>query len=125
MPMLLCSIQKLRNLCLSLRAHRVESIEPFGDPSMKPLSVVEKTLSFEFGIPRHSFFPIFIYVATLIIINHNISFYFTCLQTGKLLKESDKESGHKKTIQSLVKSADGSHFLTGSLDKSAKVSPSF
>jgi translation initiation factor 3 subunit I len=50
-----------------------------------------------------------------------ISFYFTCLQTGKLLKESDKESGHKKTIQSLVKSADGSHFLTGSLDKSAKV----
>ena len=44
------------------------------------------------------------------------------LQTGKLLKESDKESGHKKTITSLAKSADGSHFLTGSLDKSAKVS---
>jgi translation initiation factor 3 subunit I len=42
-------------------------------------------------------------------------------ETGKLLKESDKESGHKKTIQSLVKSADGSHFLTGSLDKSAKL----
>ncbi|GAU46836.1 hypothetical protein TSUD_100540 [Trifolium subterraneum] len=41
--------------------------------------------------------------------------------TGKLLKETDKESGHKKTITSLVKSADGSHFLTGSLDKSAKL----
>lgn len=43
------------------------------------------------------------------------------LQTGKLLKESDKETGHKKTITSLAKAADGSHFLTGSLDKSAKV----
>lgn len=43
------------------------------------------------------------------------------LQTGKLIKESDKESGHKKTVTSLVKSADGSHFLTGSLDKSARV----
>ncbi len=43
------------------------------------------------------------------------------MQTGKLLKESEKEIGHKKTITSLMKSADGSHFLTGSLDKSAKV----
>ncbi|KAH9745860.1 eukaryotic translation initiation factor 3 subunit I [Citrus sinensis] len=43
------------------------------------------------------------------------------LQTGKLLKESDKETGHKKTITSLAKAADGSHFLTGSLDKSAKL----
>jgi hypothetical protein len=43
------------------------------------------------------------------------------VQTGKLLEESDKESGHKKTITALTKSADGSHFLTGSLDKSAKV----
>ena len=42
-------------------------------------------------------------------------------ETGKLLKESDKESGHKKTVTSLAKSADGSHFLTGSLDKSARV----
>ncbi|KAB1206066.1 Eukaryotic translation initiation factor 3 subunit I [Morella rubra] len=42
-------------------------------------------------------------------------------ETGKLLKESDKDSGHKKTITSLSKSADGSHFLTGSLDKSAKL----
>ncbi|KAJ4829618.1 Eukaryotic translation initiation factor 3 subunit I [Turnera subulata] len=42
-------------------------------------------------------------------------------ETGKLLKESDQEVGHKKTITSLTKSADGSHFLTGSLDKSAKV----
>lgn len=46
------------------------------------------------------------------------------LQTGKLLKESEKETGHTKTITSLAKSADGSHFLTGSLDKSAKVLPS-
>ncbi|KAE8691103.1 Eukaryotic translation initiation factor 3 subunit I [Hibiscus syriacus] len=37
------------------------------------------------------------------------------------LGESDKESGHKKTITSLAKAADSSHFLTGSLDKSAKV----
>jgi translation initiation factor 3 subunit I len=43
------------------------------------------------------------------------------MQTGKLLKESDKESGHKKTITALTKSVDGSHFLTGSLDKSARV----
>ncbi|KAE8687281.1 Eukaryotic translation initiation factor 3 subunit I [Hibiscus syriacus] len=42
-------------------------------------------------------------------------------ETGKLLRESDKESGHKKTITSLTKAADGSHFLTGSLDKSAKL----
>nr|KJB26173.1 hypothetical protein B456_004G228300 [Gossypium raimondii] len=42
-------------------------------------------------------------------------------ETGKLLKESDKESGHKKTITSLTKAADGSHFLSGSLDKSAKL----
>ncbi|KAH6763886.1 Transducin/WD40 repeat-like superfamily protein [Perilla frutescens var. hirtella] len=42
-------------------------------------------------------------------------------ETGKLLKESEKEEGHKKTITSLAKSADGSHFLTGSLDKSAKL----
>lgn len=43
------------------------------------------------------------------------------MQTGKLLKESDGESGHKKGITSLAKSVDGSHFITGSLDKSAKV----
>ncbi|KAE9603312.1 putative transcription factor WD40-like family [Lupinus albus] len=42
-------------------------------------------------------------------------------ETGKLLQESDKESGHKKTITSLVKSEDVSHFLTGSLDKSARL----
>ncbi|CAI8594537.1 unnamed protein product [Vicia faba] len=42
-------------------------------------------------------------------------------ETGKLLKESDKESGHKKAITSLAKSADGTHFITGSLDKSAKI----
>ncbi|GAB2275276.1 Eukaryotic translation initiation factor 3 subunit I [Dionaea muscipula] len=42
-------------------------------------------------------------------------------ETGKLLKESEKENGHKKAITSLCKSVDGSHFLTGSLDKSAKL----
>ncbi|XP_065847973.1 eukaryotic translation initiation factor 3 subunit I-like [Euphorbia lathyris] len=42
-------------------------------------------------------------------------------ETGKLLKESDQEVGHKKTITSLSKYTDGSHFLTGSLDKSAKL----
>ncbi|VVA17497.1 PREDICTED: eukaryotic [Prunus dulcis] len=42
-------------------------------------------------------------------------------ETGKLLKENDKEVGHKKAITSLAKSVDGSHFLTGSLDKSAKL----
>lgn len=42
-------------------------------------------------------------------------------ETGKLLKESDKEDGHKKPITSLSKSNDVSHFLTGSLDKSAKL----
>lgn len=47
--------------------------------------------------------------------------YFTNLQTGKLLKESEKETGHQKPITSLSKSSDWSHFITGSLDKSAKV----
>lgn len=42
-------------------------------------------------------------------------------ETGKLLIESDKESGHQNTVTSLAKSADGSHFLTGSLDKTAKL----
>ncbi|KAJ3683858.1 hypothetical protein LUZ60_014085 [Juncus effusus] len=42
-------------------------------------------------------------------------------ETGKLLKESDKESGHTKTVTSLSKSADWSHFITGSGDKSSKL----
>ncbi|CAN6468751.1 unnamed protein product [Victoria cruziana] len=42
-------------------------------------------------------------------------------ETGKLLRESDKETGHQKTITSLSKSSDGSHFITGSQDKSAKL----
>ncbi|XP_020255710.1 eukaryotic translation initiation factor 3 subunit I-like [Asparagus officinalis] len=42
-------------------------------------------------------------------------------ETGSLLKESDKETGHQKRITSISKSADGSHFLTSSLDKSAKL----
>ncbi|XP_042062423.1 eukaryotic translation initiation factor 3 subunit I-like isoform X2 [Salvia splendens] len=42
-------------------------------------------------------------------------------ETGKLLKESDKDEGHKKTITSLAKAADSSHLLSGSLDKSAKL----
>ena len=48
---------------------------------------------------------------------------FTCTDwiIGTCLKESDKEQGHQKTITSLPKSVDLSHFLTGSLDKSAKV----
>ncbi|KAL0792662.1 hypothetical protein Bca101_064039 [Brassica carinata] len=41
-------------------------------------------------------------------------------ETGKLLKESDAEVGHKNTITSLTKAADDSHFITGSLDKTAK-----
>jgi hypothetical protein len=43
------------------------------------------------------------------------------VQTGKCLKESDPETGHQKVITSMSKSADGSHFITGSHDKSAKV----
>ncbi|XP_059280317.1 eukaryotic translation initiation factor 3 subunit I-like [Lycium ferocissimum] len=43
------------------------------------------------------------------------------VETGKILKESDTEIGHKKGITSLQKSVDGSHFITGSLDKSAKL----
>ncbi|KAI3867682.1 hypothetical protein MKW92_036100 [Papaver armeniacum] len=40
-------------------------------------------------------------------------------ETGQLLNESSKETGHHKNITSLSMSEDGSHFLTGSLDKSA------
>ncbi|TYH18906.1 hypothetical protein ES288_A05G310500v1 [Gossypium darwinii] len=50
-----------------------------------------------------------------------VRYGFILCKTGKLLREADKESGHKKTITSLTKSADCSHFLTGSLDKSAKL----
>ncbi|KAH7435719.1 hypothetical protein KP509_06G076700 [Ceratopteris richardii] len=42
-------------------------------------------------------------------------------QTGKLIKENDPEAGHTKNITSLSKSADGSHFITGSSDKTAKL----
>ncbi|KAI3902441.1 hypothetical protein MKW92_016781 [Papaver armeniacum] len=42
-------------------------------------------------------------------------------ETGKMLNESSKETGHSKTITSLSMSEDGSHFLTGSSDKSAKL----
>ncbi|KAJ7551197.1 hypothetical protein O6H91_06G004400 [Diphasiastrum complanatum] len=42
-------------------------------------------------------------------------------ESGKLLKESDPETGHQKAVTSLVKSADGSHFITGSQDKTAKL----
>ncbi|CAI0440537.1 unnamed protein product [Linum tenue] len=42
-------------------------------------------------------------------------------ETGKLLQESEPEVGHTKQITSLAKSSDGSHFVTGSLDKSAKL----
>ncbi|MCL7043408.1 hypothetical protein MKW94_018749 [Papaver nudicaule] len=40
-------------------------------------------------------------------------------ETGQLLNESSNETGHQKTITSLSMSEDGSHFLTGSSDKSA------
>ncbi|KAM5587870.1 eukaryotic translation initiation factor 3 subunit I [Rosa sericea] len=42
-------------------------------------------------------------------------------ETGKLLKKNEEAIGHKEEIKSLVKSKDGSHFLTGSRDKSAKL----
>ncbi|XP_020104343.1 eukaryotic translation initiation factor 3 subunit I-like [Ananas comosus] len=42
-------------------------------------------------------------------------------ETGKLFKEAGKDSGHQKTITPLSKSGDGSHFLTGSLEKTAKL----
>ncbi|KAL3641119.1 Eukaryotic translation initiation factor 3 subunit I [Castilleja foliolosa] len=42
-------------------------------------------------------------------------------ETEKLLNVSDEKDGHKKPITSLAQSDDGSHFLTGSLDKSAKL----
>eukprot|EP00249_Psilotum_nudum_P007535 c20636_g1_i1 orf=395-1375(+) len=42
-------------------------------------------------------------------------------ETGMLLKESDPETGHQKGVTSLSKSADGSFFITGSSDKTAKL----
>jgi translation initiation factor 3 subunit I len=42
-------------------------------------------------------------------------------ETGKLLKQSDEEVGHKEAITSLCIAADDSHFLTGSHDKTAKL----
>ncbi|KAL6507025.1 Eukaryotic translation initiation factor 3 subunit I [Orobanche hederae] len=42
-------------------------------------------------------------------------------ETGKLLKETNSETSHKDVITSLSKSCDDSHFITGSLDKSAKL----
>lgn len=43
------------------------------------------------------------------------------VETGKLLKETDPDISHKKTVTDLQKSADGSHFITGSSDKTAKL----
>ena len=42
-------------------------------------------------------------------------------QTGKLLKETGPDVSHEKSVTDLAKSADGSHFITGSTDKTAKV----
>lgn len=42
-------------------------------------------------------------------------------ETGKVLKEAGPEIGHDRTIMALAKSADGSHFITGSIDKTAKL----
>jgi len=58
-------IQRLRNLCLSLRDLREESIEPFGDHSTKPLSVPEKMLSFVFGILRWGFASYYLFLFLL------------------------------------------------------------
>ncbi|CAH8358825.1 unnamed protein product [Eruca vesicaria subsp. sativa] len=43
-------------------------------------------------------------------------------ETGELLKESDAEVDHKNTITLLSKAVDDSHFITGSLGKTAKAS---
>ncbi|CAI9112349.1 OLC1v1012788C1 [Oldenlandia corymbosa var. corymbosa] len=43
-------------------------------------------------------------------------------ETGQLIRESDPETGHKDKITSLEKAIDGgSNFITGSVDKSAKL----
>eukprot|EP00271_Cylindrocystis_brebissonii_P015532 TRINITY_DN38451_c0_g1_i1.p1 TRINITY_DN38451_c0_g1~~TRINITY_DN38451_c0_g1_i1.p1 ORF type:complete len:327 (-),score=45.82 TRINITY_DN38451_c0_g1_i1:536-1516(-) len=42
-------------------------------------------------------------------------------ETGKLLNESSGDDSHKKTVTDLQKSIDGSHFITGSSDKTAKL----
>lgn len=44
------------------------------------------------------------------------------MQTGKQLLETETHVSHSKAITSLSKSQDGSHFITGSIDKAAKVS---
>ena len=62
------------------------------------------------------------HVLCCILIRCLIKLYFRPpLQTGKLLKESDPETGHQKSITAMSKSADGSHFITGSHDKTAKL----
>lgn len=43
------------------------------------------------------------------------------VETMTVIHESDKETGHQKAVTSLTKSVDGSHLLTGSIDKSAKL----
>ncbi|KAI3754635.1 hypothetical protein L1987_54422 [Smallanthus sonchifolius] len=43
-----------------------------------------------------------------------------CYSDRKTATKNDKDVCHKKTITSLAKTIVGSHFLTGSLDKSAK-----
>ncbi|KAL1819095.1 hypothetical protein DCAR_0415348 [Daucus carota subsp. sativus] len=43
------------------------------------------------------------------------------VETKKVIYESDKDTGHQKAITSLAKSRDGSHLLTASIDKSAKL----
>ncbi|EFJ07495.1 hypothetical protein SELMODRAFT_269383 [Selaginella moellendorffii] len=43
------------------------------------------------------------------------------VETGEVIKKTDKENGHSRAITSLSLSADGSHFITGSQDKTAKL----
>lgn len=42
-------------------------------------------------------------------------------ESGKMIRKSSPEDSHQKNITSLSKSMDGSHFITGSLDKTAKL----
>lgn len=103
------------------RVHKEGLTESCGDLSTKQSLALERMLPFVSGMPRLVSKHLNPSVSPLRFRCKSIIVSLPRLQTGKCLKESDPETGHAKVITSMAKSADGSHFITGSHDKTSKL----
>lgn len=133
------NLQRAMNLLLSWGVQVDELIELFGALWTRLLSVVVKIVSFVFGILWYVVLFHFILLISTQPCVLVLSYVYICtfathvhvwwfdswylkMQKGQeILSTKGLENGHKKPITSLCLSADKSHFLTGSLDLSAKV----